>query len=48
VDFTVLAQRNATYRQAERRSLDAFLADPESEVAKVRQACALEPVETRS
>lgn len=43
VDFAVLAQRNASYRQAERTSLDAFLADPEGEVDKVRRACALDP-----
>jgi ferredoxin--NADP+ reductase len=43
VDFAVLAQRNASYRQAERQSLDAFLADPEREVDKVRRACALDP-----
>jgi ferredoxin--NADP+ reductase len=43
VDFAVLAQRNASYRQAERKSLDAFLADPEGEVDKVRRACALDP-----
>jgi ferredoxin--NADP+ reductase len=41
VDFAVLAQRNATYRQAERVSLEAFLEDPEREVAKAR-ACAAE------
>jgi ferredoxin--NADP+ reductase len=43
VDFAVLAQRNASYRQAERTSLDAFLADPEGEVDKVHRACALDP-----
>jgi ferredoxin--NADP+ reductase len=42
VDFAVLAQRNASYRQAERASLDAFLADPEREVTKIREACALD------
>lgn len=46
VDFAVLAQRNASYRQSERRSLDAFLEDPEAEVAKVRQACALDSSES--
>jgi len=42
VDFAVLTQRNATYRAHEKQSLDAFLADPEAEVAKVRTACGLE------
>lgn len=41
VDFDVLAQRNAMYRGAERRALDAFLACPERDLAEVRQACKL-------
>ena len=40
VDFAVLAQRNATYRQAERVAVEAFLEDPEREVAKVRGCAA--------
>jgi ferredoxin--NADP+ reductase len=36
VDFAVLTQRNAMYRDAERQSLDAFLTDPDGEVEKVR------------
>jgi ferredoxin--NADP+ reductase len=46
VDFAILAQRNASYRPAERQALAAFLADPERELAKVRGACALDSVET--
>ncbi|MDH3401974.1 MAG: sulfide/dihydroorotate dehydrogenase-like FAD/NAD-binding protein [Acidobacteriota bacterium] len=39
VDFAVLAQRNAMYRDAESRSLSDFLADPGGEVEKVRHDC---------
>lgn len=35
VDFTVLAQRNAAYREAERASLQAFLEHPERDLALV-------------
>jgi ferredoxin--NADP+ reductase len=40
VDFTALAQRNAAYREAEKRALAAFLEDPESDLALVPIACA--------
>jgi ferredoxin--NADP+ reductase len=39
VDFAVLSQRNALYREAERASLTAFREDPEIELAKVRESC---------
>jgi len=42
VDFGVLVQRNAMYRDAEREALDRFLADPAGEVEKVRHDCGLE------
>jgi hypothetical protein len=41
VDFAVLSQRNAMYRDAERASLGTFLADPEAELEKVRHSCHL-------
>jgi ferredoxin--NADP+ reductase len=44
VDFGVLAQRNASYREAEGRSLAAFLEDPERELARVRESCRLSEV----
>jgi ferredoxin/flavodoxin---NADP+ reductase len=42
VDFGVLMQRNAMYRDAEKQSLDAFLKDPEGEVEKARHDCGLD------
>jgi ferredoxin--NADP+ reductase len=45
VDFDVLRNRNALYRQAEAVALDRFLADPESELAKVPGRCRLEDTE---
>jgi len=45
VDFAVLAQRNAQYREEERRALATFAADPEHDVAAVRSACQLAAVE---
>ncbi len=39
VDFAVLQQRNAMYREAEAQSLQAFLADPERDLAHVHGAC---------
>jgi len=41
VDFAVLAERNAGYREAEGQALAAFLADPERELARVRESCRL-------
>ena len=39
VDFTVLQQRNAMYRDAEAESLHAFLENPEQDLARVHGAC---------
>jgi ferredoxin--NADP+ reductase len=46
VDFEVLRNRNAMYREAETEALDRFLADPEGELADVREhRCRLEEAE---
>jgi ferredoxin--NADP+ reductase len=46
VDFDVLRNRNAMYREAEKEALDRFLADPESELARVSgHRCRLEDAE---
>ena len=45
VDFKVLARRNAAYRHAEQRSLRAFEAHADEEVARVREQCRLAAVE---
>ena len=46
VDFDVLRNRNAMYREAETEALDRFLADPESELARVPgHRCRLEDAE---
>jgi ferredoxin--NADP+ reductase len=46
VDFDILRNRNAMYREAETAALDRFLADPESELAKVPgHRCHLEDAE---
>jgi ferredoxin--NADP+ reductase len=42
VDFTVLAQRNSAYREAEKLALDAFLQHPEADLARVARECAAE------
>jgi len=46
VDFSILVQRNSTYRDAEKKSLEEFQHDPNSQVDAVRAghtgACALE------
>jgi ferredoxin--NADP+ reductase len=39
VDFAVLQQRNAMYREAEAESLRAFLDDPEKDLGRVRESC---------
>ncbi|HSF43727.1 MAG TPA: sulfide/dihydroorotate dehydrogenase-like FAD/NAD-binding protein [Thermoanaerobaculia bacterium] len=44
VDFAVLQQRNAMYRDAEAESLRAFLDDPEKDLARVRESCQLHGV----
>lgn len=45
VDFAVLQQRNAMYREAEGESLRAFLDDPERDLGRVRGACQAVEVE---
>jgi ferredoxin--NADP+ reductase len=45
VDFQVLALRNAAYRDAEQRSLRAFEAHADEEVARVRGQCRLAALE---
>jgi ferredoxin/flavodoxin---NADP+ reductase len=42
VDFAVLTQRNAMYRAAEARSLEAFLAHPDKDREILAHACRLE------
>lgn len=44
VDFTVLQQRNAMYREAEATSLRAFLDDPDKDLERVRTSCQLHEV----
>jgi ferredoxin--NADP+ reductase len=49
VDFDVLRNRNAMYRDKEAEALERFLADPEGELARVRgHRCKLEGVEVES
>jgi len=45
VNFDVLVQRNSMYRDAEHKSLDDFLANPERELALVRESCKLRELE---
>lgn len=45
VNFDVLMQRNAMYRDNEQKSLQAFLANPEQEIAMVREHCRLRELE---
>jgi len=42
VDFHILAQRNAQYRDAERRALEQFLQHPERDLELVKKLCKLE------
>jgi ferredoxin--NADP+ reductase len=42
VDFDVLAQRNAQYRDAERRALEEFQKHPERDLELVKKLCKLE------
>jgi ferredoxin--NADP+ reductase len=48
VNFEVLMQRNNMYRESEKRSLDAFLANPEAELQQVRESCRLRELEERA
>lgn len=45
VDFGVLMQRNAMYRDKEKQALEEFLANPHRDLALVRHDCQLEPIE---
>jgi len=42
VDFKVMAQRSSMYREAEKASLDRFLAEPDRDLELVRHHCKLE------
>jgi ferredoxin--NADP+ reductase len=48
VNFEVLMQRNNMYRESEKRSLDAFLANPEAELKQVRESCRLRQLEEQA
>jgi NAD(P)H-flavin reductase len=45
VDFTVLSQRNAMYREYEKQALDHFKEHQEEEVERVRKECRLREAE---
>ncbi|MBI4585129.1 MAG: sulfide/dihydroorotate dehydrogenase-like FAD/NAD-binding protein [Planctomycetes bacterium] len=42
VDFAVLAQRNAMYREAEKQALESFLRQPERDLHLAKESCKLE------
>ncbi len=48
VDFAVLQQRNAMYRDAEAKALHDFVADPEKDLALVHGACQIPIAETEA
>jgi ferredoxin--NADP+ reductase len=48
VNFEVLMQRNAMYRDKEQQSLQDFLANPEKELAMVREHCRLREMEDKA
>lgn len=48
VNFEVLMQRNAMYRDKEQQSLQDFLADPQRDLNLLRQSCKLQPVGARN
>ena len=48
VNFEVLMQRNNMYRDKEQFSLNEFLANPQAEVDKVREACRLREMEEKA
>jgi hypothetical protein len=49
VDFDVLRNRNAMYREAETRALERFLSDPEDALARVPgHHCRLEETEVKA
>lgn len=45
VDFQVLSQRNAMYREYEKESLERFQADKEAEIEHVRDSCRMHDAE---
>lgn len=45
VDFQVLTQRNAMYREEEKQAYDAFKADPLSDIQHVRDSCRVSEAE---
>jgi ferredoxin--NADP+ reductase len=47
VNFEVLMQRNNMYRENEKQALDAFLANPEAELKRVRESCRLRELEEK-
>jgi len=48
VNFEVLMQRNAMYRDKEQQSLQDFLTDPQRDLNLLRQNCKLQPVGARN
>lgn len=48
VNFEVLMQRNAMYRDKEQQSLQDFLTDPQRDLNLLRQSCKLQPVGARN
>jgi ferredoxin--NADP+ reductase len=48
INFEVLMQRNAMYRDKEQASLQEFLANPEKEIAMVREHCRLRELENQA
>jgi ferredoxin--NADP+ reductase len=48
VNFDVLAQRNNMYRDKEQLALKEFLANPQAEVNRVREACRLRELEEKA
>jgi ferredoxin/flavodoxin---NADP+ reductase len=45
VDFAVMSQRNAMYREAEQQAMERFRNDRELEIAHVRSSCRIEEAE---
>ena len=48
VNFEVLMQRNNMYRDKEQLSLNEFLANPQAELSRVREACRLRELEEKA
>jgi ferredoxin--NADP+ reductase len=47
VNFEVLMQRNNMYRESEQKSLNEFLANPQTELQRVRESCKLRELEEK-